>query len=243
MLAQTTRRQAIKLMAGGTTAAAIGVLFPNTARAEWNPIPFYLKGDGWDSYGRRQIISQAMYLINDRFLDPRIATNGYSVDGDAYRVEGYLWNTTNLNSYYTGKGYRDILWYQLGSLRQTRKRPELSIWAQYEPNLNAYGWANYNKVNVKFSKEGFVTDGDFVIALNTRFLGGGGFYSDPYIWAGTIAHEMLHNLGHGHLPNRNDPAYDRCQLIAHERAVYYGGRYKRGLNRPVILCGGRWNER
>lgn len=103
-------------------------------------------------------------------------------------------------------------------------------------------WANTNVVKVKYSKGGYVIEGDFSIALNSWYLGGGEPYSDPNYWAGTIAHEMLHNLGHLHAENRGAADYSRCQLIAHERALYYDGKYRRGLERPAIVCGGRWQN-
>lgn len=226
----------------GASAAATGLLIPQSAFAHDYPFDFYLKGDGWDSYGRRDIVRQAMSLINDRFAGVYTTTNGYEVEGDRYNMEGDLWDITNLNSYYSGKGYRDILWYQMIALRSTKTRPDLNIHAEYDKDKNAVGWANTNTVKVKFSKEGFVIEGEFNIALNTYFLGGGGHYKDPYYWAGTIAHEMLHNLGHLHLEKRDDPKYSECQLIAHERAVYYDAKYRRGLERPVVLCGGRWKN-
>lgn len=235
-----TRREFLRSLVGGGAALGLHLCNASSARAECNPITFHLEGDGWDGFNRRQIVSQAMWLVNERFLDQRIATNGYQVDGNNYNMHGNLWNITNLNSYFSGKGYADILWFQLAALRITNNRPRLFIQAEHRPQINALGWANIGLVEVKYSRERFDITGDFRIVLNTHFLGGAGHYSDPYYWAGTIAHEMLHNLGHLHSTDREDPRYSQCQLIAHERSVYYNGRYRRGLERPMVLCGGRW---
>lgn len=237
---RSTRRQAIKQLGG--IAAALAV--PAVARADFNPIGYRLLGQGWGGGNRKEIIGKSMSILAGRFLDTAVTLNGYAVDGNNYRLADDLWDITNLNAWFTGKGYRDILIEQLSVIRTLpfEKRPAVNIWGEYKPEVKAYGWANINKVKTKFSKTGSSVDGEFVLALNTFLVGGGGHLSDPVFWAGTIAHEMLHNLGHLHIVDRNDPQYDRCQLIAHERAVYYGGKYRRGMNRPAVLCGGRWTE-
>ena len=41
-------------------------------------------------------------------------------------------------------------------------------------------------------------EGDFDLEINTHFVNSGGRYNNAEEWASTIAHEMLHNLGHRH---------------------------------------------
>jgi hypothetical protein len=209
-----------------------------SAADEYLPIDFDLKGEGWNRFGREDIIAKAMWLINRRFLATDILSNAYRVGG-SYYVTGDLWGITNLNSYYTGKGYGDLLWYQLQSLRIAREKPTLTITAYYDKDVNAVAWAHYNRVKVKYSRDGFTVEGAFEITVNTFYLGGADPYSDPYYWAGTIAHEMLHNLGHMHDKSNREAVYYDRQMIVFERAVYWGGRYRRGLRTPVIRCGGR----
>lgn len=226
------------------TIAAGGLLFSGAPRAYAEthvPFEVELHGNGWDSYRRKEIIGQSLWLINHRFLDTGIIANGLFVDGTNYNMTGDLWNLTNLGSYKSFLGYADIILYQLAALRNAAKRPKLHIELAHKPDSQAVGWANTNLVQVKFTRETHTIVGNFHIYLNTHFLGGSGHFSDPYYWAGTIAHEMLHNLGHLHITDRESPQYDRCQLIAHERSLYYNGKYKRGMDRPVVLCGGRWN--
>jgi hypothetical protein len=223
--------------AGGISLAGLGRLRADTHV----PFEVNLQGEGWDSHGRKTIIGQSLWVINHRFLDAKVIANGLYVDGTSYNQEGDLWQITNLGAHKPNYGYPDILLYQLVALRGAARRPTLNIILSHKPDSNAVGWANTNLVKVKFSAETHTVEGEFKVYLNSHFLGGGGHYSDPYYWAGTIAHEMLHNLGHLHVTDRESPQYARCQLIAHERAVYYNGNYRRGMERPVVLCGGRWH--
>lgn len=226
------------------TVGACSLLLSNapSVHAETHvPFEVELHGDGWDSYRRKDIIGQSLWLINHRFLDVKIIANGLSVEGGSYNQEGDLWNLTNLGSYNSRLGYADIILHQLVALRETANRPKLHIELAHRPNKQAVGWANTNLVQVKFNRDRYTIEGEFRIYLNSHFLGGSGHYSDPYYWAGTIAHEMLHNLGHLHITDRESSQYARCQLIAHERSLYYNGKYQRGMERPVVLCGGRWN--
>jgi hypothetical protein len=200
---------------------------------------FHLERDGWNAYGRKEIIQQAMWLIDDRFLDLKVRTNTYQVEGDHPLVYDDTWNITNLNAYYSNKGYRDILWYQLTALRSVAKKPEIYIFADYQPKVPGYAWANGNLVKTIHSKDGVKVEGNFALALNTAYLGGPGVFSDPYFWSAVIAHEMCHNLGHRH-PDPNDPRYNFCQLVAHSWATYSGGNYKHGLELRLIQCGGPW---
>lgn len=236
-----SRRSFLRRTLQATAASGIVLAGWAPLRAETH-VPFEVKlhGDGWEAQGRKNIISQSLWVINRRFLDVQIIANGLAVDGNNYNQVGDLWRVTNLGAYKPQYGYADILLYQLAALREATQRPTLNIVLSDKPESNAVGWANTDLVRVKFKPETHTVEGEFKIHLNAQFLGGAGHHSDPYYWAGTIAHEMLHNLGHLHVADRESPQYDRCQLIAHERAVYYNGQYRRGLERPRVLCGGRW---
>jgi len=68
--------------------------------------------------------------------------------------------------------------------------------------------------------------GKFVLTINDYFVARGQRYSDPNDWAGTIAHEMLHNLGHSH-PDSSDPNYSKFQINVLDALVQnYGSEYK-----------------
>ena len=58
----------------------------------------------------------------------------------------------------------------------------------------------------------------FEIYLNQHFLQKTGIYKNENYWAGTIAHEMLHNLGHQH-PNASDSKYNQFQINVLANAV------------------------
>ncbi|WP_339749728.1 hypothetical protein [uncultured Rubinisphaera sp.] len=236
------RRLFLKKIAAGVTGVYVSTLASSAYAHTYHPIKYHLIGNGWDRHRRREIIDKAMSIVNWHFLDTSILMNGYQVDGNNYHLKGDLWDITNPRSFFTGDvGLHDILRCQIVALQvQIDQRPELYIYAEYEKDKDAYGWANTNLVQVKFRKSGVDISGDFKIHLNTYYLGAEGYLSSPSFWAGTIAHEMLHNLGHLHIKDRSNPNYSRCQLIAHERAVYYQGAYRRGLNRPHIKCGGQW---
>jgi hypothetical protein len=88
--------------------------------------------------------------------------------------------------------------------------------------------------------EGYKVTGKFEVTLNFKYLGAGGLNSDPWSWASTIAHEMLHNLNHAHPEPVNHPNYSRRQINAFTAALYYGnGRYRYGMRTPDVRCGGR----
>lgn len=64
--------------------------------------------------------------------------------------------------------------------------------------------------------------GKFALTINDHFVARGQRYSDPNDWAGTIAHEMLHNLGHQH-PNSSDPDYSKFQINVLDALVQNDG--------------------
>ena len=104
-------------------------------------------------------------------------------------------------------------------------------------------WGQTNLVVLKYlgktganGEDGWTVSGDFRVRLNTRYLGGGGSYSDPLFWAMLIAHEMLHNLGHRHVNGNDLRDYsDRWQINLFARAVYCDGKYRTGTHVPGFV--------
>ncbi len=214
----------------------------------YQPIEYDLVGDSWnaseDSKNRKQIIDQAMQYIWRRLLDVEIARNVYSLDNVLYGQADDLWQITNLDAYYDNLGRRDVLWHQLRSLRQWYQtenaiymKPKLLIHS-YEREENAVARAHYNTVKVVYDSTGFRVTGDFSVFVNFHYLGSAGCFSDPLYWASTIAHEMLHNLGHDHDESPQDPYYQRRQMIVFENAFYLNGGYHFGLPALDGRCGG-----
>lgn len=88
-------------------------------------------------------------------------------------------------------------------------------------------------------------DGTFRLAVNDWYVGNGGNgqqYGDPEYWAGTIAHELWHNLGHTHPSKRSDPDYFKHQMITQDNIVMTNNRARFGqeVSTPV-LCRA-WNR-
>jgi hypothetical protein len=82
--------------------------------------------------------------------------------------------------------------------------------------------------------------GSFEIEMNDSYVGNGQagrHYARPEYWAGVIAHEALHNLGHAHLPSRSDAGYYLYQMILIEHLVMTNGRARYGDTNPTpVLC-------
>jgi hypothetical protein len=248
----TTRASRRQFLSGSVAAAAgLGsILMPATALADYHqPIKFELAGEHeWtDEYDRLAIIRKAMWIIDRRFLDVEnvvqnvldlpTSRNGHSFQPGAW---------SNLQPHYPALRNGDqLLWYQLLTIRKwmsppnPRSTPKLFIHSAYN-NKDAFAWAPYNTVTVEGDGEKYEVSGHFKVYINFRYLGGKGLDSDPWTWASTIAHEMLHNLGHMHPEQTSDTRYSRRQINAFTAALYYGNRkYRFGMRTPDVRCGGR----
>lgn len=79
--------------------------------------------------------------------------------------------------------------------------------------------------------------GSFDITINDYFVARGQRYSDPNDWAGTIAHEMLHNLGHNH-PHWSDPNYPKYQINVLDELIQNYGYGSKGSRRTLLSIHG-----
>ena len=218
--------------AGGAVAVS---LCPSSAQAGFCSLQYKLHGDGWDDYRRRQIVAAAMDLVGAISYDSVIAY-AYRLSGTAYHLTSGTWGRTNPNAHYSGLGYKDVLWAQLAHLDQSSSPPVVNIYP-YHSNDFSWGKANYDLVSVEFSRGRFTIHGEFKIYLNHSRLGGGGSHSSPAAWAGLIAHEMLHNLGHMH--GKGDYR-SSLQINAVQQAVFQAGRgSERIVAARYFRCGGR----
>lgn len=86
----------------------------------------------------------------------------------------------------------------------------------------------------------FPIEGSFKIEVNDFFVNNSNeysHYSNPAYWAGVIAHEALHNLGHRHPPSRSDSQYYLHQMIIVEHLVMVGDKVRYGESNPTpVLC-------
>ena len=117
--------------------------------------------------------------------------------------------------------------------------PDIYIYYGYEPRQSGEkGWlgrAPYDTVQIYWDGEAeeWRQKGSFKITLNNYFVAAGGRYSEASDWAGTIAHEMLHNLGHRH-PDSSDPNYSRYQINVLDAVVQNDGEDYKGSH-PTLL--------
>jgi hypothetical protein len=143
---------------------------------------------------------------------------------------------------------RNLLFHQLywlsmpnGKNDTARPFPDVYIRKGYEKTLRGHsGWvarAPYDTVRIYWDtlvgEWRLSDDSKFEITLNNYFVNAGGVYSDPEYWAGTIAHEMGHNLGHRH-PDHSDPDYSKYQINVLDEVIQNNGQDFKG-SRPRLL--------
>lgn len=120
--------------------------------------------------------------------------------------------------------------------------PDIFIEYAHAPESSGRGWlgrAQLNKVTVFWDGREWKQKGSFHIIINDYYVARGEF-SDPDDWAGTIAHEMLHNLGHTH-PSSGDSDWDKYQInVLDEIVQSYGYEYKGAPRKrfSTHTCGG-----
>jgi hypothetical protein len=85
------------------------------------------------------------------------------------------------------------------------------------------GRAHTDLVIIKSVGDSFRQSGEFDVQINRYMLASGGVMNDPEEWASTIAHEMLHNLGHLH--DKGDYT-DKQQINVLNNAVLCNGYYR-----------------
>lgn len=187
------------------------------------------------------MLKQAVNLAVIRFQEERIRQNAYSQAGYAL-VTSFAYKNSHLLA--GNENSWNLMWRQLYYLSRpngpgdtTPAFPDIEIRGVYSPpSMGSRGWlgrANYDTVNIYRSGRDIRQNGRFSIQLNTYFFNRSAFYADPNEWAATIAHEMLHNLGHRH--DSSQVAYETLQIIAFDRAVKYNGRYVRAANKVAAL--------
>lgn len=183
--------------------------------------------------GQQSILKKAVDIAVSRIQERDVWLNTYSQARYAL-VTTYAFRESHLLS--TDENSWNLLWRQLYYLSlpndaddTTPAFPDIHIRGQYAPpEMGKRGWLGHaplNKVSIVMTNGAVRQTGEFELTLNTYYLGRSEFYSDPNEWAATIAHEMLHNLGHRHDDSSVD--YESLQIIALDRAVKANGRYVR----------------
>ena len=211
------------------------------------------KGTGSNSY-RRSIDSRFNDVERDlieRAL--RIAVKRLQQKRNWERIQElyqYAWITSNsleLSGLCSEPGVRrNLLFHQLywlslpnGPKDTNPAFPDIYIrWAHEKPTPGDNGWvarARYNTVTIYWDGDGWSSteDSKFVITLNNYYVAAHDVYSDAEYWAGTIAHEMLHNLGHRH-PNSDDPNYKKYQINVVDEVIQNDGHVYKGSRRTLL---------
>jgi hypothetical protein len=211
------------------------------------------KGTGTNSYRRwidpefnsveRNIIEEALRIAVSRLQQKR----NWEQIQERY---SYAWVTSGSVSW---SGVcdepdvrRNLLFHQLYWLSLPNSNndtspafPDIYIRKGYEKSPRGQiGWiasAPYDTVRIYWDGESWraTRDSKFEITVNNYFLAGPDVYSDPEYWAGTIAHEMMHNLGHRH-PDIDDPDYKRYQINVVDEVIQNNGYDYKG-SRPTLL--------
>ena len=98
----------------------------------------------------------------------------------------------------------------------------------------------YTRTGRTAAKDGVESRAEFEIDINDWYLGNGAAgrqYLDPVFWAGVIAHEAWHNLGHGHPAGRGVANYYQHQIVLHEMCVMQDSSIRYGLEASTpVYC-------
>jgi hypothetical protein len=123
-----------------------------------------------------------------------------------------------------------LMYMQLASLAMY-SCPAMIVGAYYEDS-NYWAKAPVGCVSVPYGATSDIS-GRFDIMVNLRWLGATGEGSNVANWAGVLAHELMHNLGHLH---RADEYGDHLQINAIQQLVRTQGNYKSGSRCPAFAC-------
>ena len=209
------------------TAIATTALWPARAHAA-NKINYWMHGFDEGRYGEETLLRKAMNVLSARFQDRRVWQNVYDL-GPRYYIAGNVMENSNLID--NEENCRNLLWHQVHILSLPNSPgndeppfPHVHLNAYHEES-EVLGRAALNEVTIKYAGNNTYRQlGEFKVDLNRYQLGAGGEGSDPEWWAGTIAHEMLHNLGHKH--EENDYT-DEWQINVFKSAVVHNGYYRK----------------
>jgi hypothetical protein len=183
----------------------------------------------------KDVVGMAMLMIEPPILANyrRLHTIGFShADG--------VWERSN-NAYNSIAAWRSparLMEYQLLSLQGGSFQPPLHIRWGFEEGAAWWGRANLGTVALIYDpdSDGVKLEGEFEIQLNAYWATTRDARHTLPVWGGVVAHEMLHNLGHGHGVNEYD---DRWPINILDRCVTHQGRYRGGYRQYRWLCGGR----
>lgn len=200
---------------GAAAGLAGSCLLPSFAEASgYYRAIRYVPDQGFNQ-GQLAILGQAVNILAQRMLDPRML----AYTRPRYRYYQIHAPGRRFNNATEFEGWFHHI--QMQTLRVCGF-PQLNLYGRSDPRGGWTGRAQIGTVTAEYASVSggparHFTRGTFAVTLNTALLGGNTSWGrDPAYWAGTICHEMLHNLGHDHPPN----VYDGIFIRVYETAVW-----------------------
>lgn len=187
----------------------------------------------------REILEGGLALFQERFLQ-NYGPTGETKDGDTV-----TWSSTyhSVTDEHAGDFKSSVSrskmfysdWLDMWQHFVHNEKPFPSITLKYKnvPKGGFVAQAPLDEILIKDYPNSTTHKGEFKIYINDWYVNNGDYsWSDSAdYWAGTIAHEAWHNLGHQHPSSRTSRTYYWHQLIIHEmcvmldRSVRYGSEH------------------
>lgn len=173
-----------------------------------------------------KLVDKAMKLLNERFFDEEVikcAMGNHelvSIDTDYTSDMDYVDNF---------KHAKIVMVWQWRALLKDKNTPKIKFISYFEKD-GAFARAPVGVTKIKrLGDAEWSIKGNFEVELNQFHLDSNTKRGkDPLFWAGAIAHEMMHNLGHSHSDGKDDD-YQDYQMIAFEQCLNGDGRGRKNL--------------
>jgi hypothetical protein len=167
-----------------------------------------------------------MQIIANRLFKPEILQNMYQICGATCESLGArVWSESQLGNDPNYHGAYDLLRFQLMCLKiksENRQFPTIHIYPMYEKSeMQAKGTVGC--ISCISYGSTFSIKGKFEVKLNRCNLDASNENIENLIfWAGTIVHEMLHNLRHKH---KEHDYSNQWQINVFENCFVSNGNY------------------
>ncbi|CAF1336170.1 unnamed protein product [Rotaria sordida] len=172
------------------------------------------------------LIKNALEIITNRLFKPEILQNMYNICGTSGELLGArVWSRSQLANDKNYHGMYDLLRFQLMCLKMKSEYgqfPTIHIYPMYEKN-ETQAEGTVGCISCISHGSTFSIEGNFQVKLNRYNLDASNKnIGNSVYWAGTIVHEMLHNLGHKH---KNNDYSNQWQINIFENCFIYNGNY------------------
>ena len=193
-----TRRALLKSLGMGTGGMLLSGSTVSTVEARSaRGIPYDVHGFDERRYGEETLIAQALEFLSYRLTSIDVLRYAYNLSGANYYFAGGIWEASRLD-YQSQWDRAGLLWFQITSLAPRVPFVPIDI-TGYNRDSEEWGQGEIGTVTVVWNGPNWPQPrGRFRVRLNRYHLATPGSGSNLNAWAGTIAHEMLHNLGHLH---------------------------------------------